>query len=146
MIHRRLFDRFVAFILIVAFLTAVHSETVSFAVQAAENNSQTDEQMPYSFGGTVSDGEPALSATKNQKTKTITTSDGATYEITATYQDTAGIPMTGTELLVTELTEADEGYDRYLEETADRTGVETEDLRLSKVFDISIVIIYFVIA
>ncbi len=71
--------------------------------------------------------------------RTVTTSDGATFYVQVTYQHTAGIPMDGTELLVSEMTSADDGYGSYLAEAAGKVGVSADRLELSKVFDIKIV-------
>jgi len=71
-------------------------------------------------------------------TKTVTTSDGATYEVSVTYPETAGIPMEGTTLLVSEIRAEDEGYDSYVSRSADKVGVDVRDLELSAVFDIKI--------
>lgn len=71
-------------------------------------------------------------------TKTITTSDGETYEFRVTYKNTSGIPMSGTELLVTELLPGDEGYDEYVERSAAEAGVTAEKIEFSRIFDITI--------
>ena len=72
-------------------------------------------------------------------TASIVASDGNTYETNVTYTSESGIPMEGTVLKVTELVAEDEGYDEYLEESASKVGVDTEDIVFSKVFDIKIV-------
>ena len=71
--------------------------------------------------------------------KTVTTSDGATYEIRVTYQNTSGIPMKGTELAVSEILPDDAAYMAYLEESARKVGTKTENIEFARAFDISIV-------
>ncbi len=71
--------------------------------------------------------------------QTVTTSDGATYNIEVTYQNTSGIPMKGTELLVTEVLPGDTGYDSYVDESIQKLGAKAENLDFSRVFDIKIV-------
>ena len=77
--------------------------------------------------------------TETNLTASIVASDGNTYETNVTYTSESGIPMEGTVLKVTELVADDEGYDEYLEESASKVGVDTEDILFSKVFDIKIV-------
>ena len=76
---------------------------------------------------------------RTKLTKTVTTSDGATYEIEVTYKNTAGIPMEGTDLLVSEIREGDAGYDAYISASADKLGINPENIEISRAFDISIV-------
>ena len=71
--------------------------------------------------------------------KTVTTSDGATYDIQVTYQNTAGIPMKGTELSVSEILPTDAAYASYIEETAKKIGAKTENIEFARAFDIKIV-------
>ena len=85
------------------------------------------------------DGFSVFTVIETALSRTITTSDGASYDIQVTYQDTAGLPMKGTELLVSEIRDGDEGYERYIEQSAEALGVPQEELELSRVFDISIV-------
>ncbi|MBR5066918.1 MAG: InlB B-repeat-containing protein [Lachnospiraceae bacterium] len=77
--------------------------------------------------------------TETNLTASIVASDGNTYETNVTYTSESGIPMEGVALKVTELVAEDEGYDEYLEESASKVGVNTEDILFSKVFDIKIV-------
>ena len=72
-------------------------------------------------------------------TKTITTSDGATYEIKVTYDQDTGLPMEGTALEVAEIRSEDEGYADYIEGSARKLGVDTDKLELARAFDIKIV-------
>ena len=83
--------------------------------------------------------ENAQQITETNLTASIVASDGNTYETNVTYTSESGIPMEGTVLKVTELVADDEGYDEYLEESASKVGVDTEDILFSKVFDIKIV-------
>ena len=83
--------------------------------------------------------EDVQQITETNLTASIVASDGNTYETNVTYTSESGIPMEGTVLKVTELVADDEGYDEYLEESASKVGVDTEDILFSKVFDIKIV-------
>ena len=70
--------------------------------------------------------------------KTVLASDGKNYQITVTYGPDAELPE-DTDLHVTELKQGDEGYDRYLEESALRLDKETADITYARIFDISLV-------
>ena len=72
-------------------------------------------------------------------TETIVTSNGETYEITAIYQDTAGIPMRGTKLQVRELMEGDAEFAEYIAASAEAIGASEKSIELSRAFDIKIV-------
>lgn len=88
-------------------------------------------------------GEPANRGAKaaNGKglVKKITTSDGSTYDIEVSYKADAGIPMEGTELLVSEICPGDDGYDFYVDESTKKVGTDAENVSLTRVFDITIV-------
>ncbi|MBQ7455935.1 MAG: hypothetical protein IJS53_05770, partial [Clostridia bacterium] len=77
--------------------------------------------------------------TETVLTATVFASDGNTYEITVTYQNTAGIPMEGTALLVNEILPETAEYEYYLSESAKAGGTDTDHLALSRAFDIRIV-------
>ena len=72
-------------------------------------------------------------------TQTVEASDRKTYEIEVTYKNTAGIPMEGTALLVSELKPGDARYDEYIAASAQNVGAAAENIELSKIFDIQIV-------
>ena len=59
--------------------------------------------------------------TDAQITREVITADGETYNITVTYDENAGIPENA-ELRVSELTEADEGYQTYYDQTMEKLG------------------------
>ncbi|MCR5294340.1 MAG: hypothetical protein K6E30_04065, partial [Lachnospiraceae bacterium] len=69
----------------------------------------------------------------------VTTSDGSTYEIKVTYQSTSGIPMEGTNLLVTEILPGEPRYETYVDASAEELGAKTKNIAFSRIFDISIV-------
>ena len=71
--------------------------------------------------------------------KTVTTSDHLTYQIEVTYSNTAGIPLEGTELLVSEIKEGDASYDAYISASANKLGIKPENIDISRAFDIKIV-------
>ena len=104
----------------------------------------TSEKMD---GFTVENGKVSFVATsfsmyavvETKLTETVDASDGNTYEIVVTYKNTSGIPMKGTALLVSELKPGDEGYDEYVAASAAKVGTKTENIELSRVFDIRIV-------
>ena len=72
-------------------------------------------------------------------TQTITTSDGATYEIKVTYTDEAGLPMEGTALQVAEIKLEDEAFASYLNECTKTLGIRAESVDFARAFDIKIV-------
>ena len=67
---------------------------------------------------------------------TITAGDGSTYEVTVSYDRSAGIPIDA-ELQVRELT--GEEYDEYLTKTAEFLSRDEEQLVYTRLFDITIV-------
>ena len=67
--------------------------------------------------------------------KTVTASDGNTYEISVTYAKDAGIP-TDAELVVRELIGVD--YEEYLSKTAEFLARDEEQLVYSRFFDITL--------
>ena len=69
-------------------------------------------------------------------TTTITSSDGMTYKITVTYDDSTGIPEDA-ELKVSEVSEAD--YLSYLTSATEAIGESIHNVAYGKLFDISIV-------
>ena len=78
-----------------------------------------------------------VKVTDAQIVKEVLTSKGETYTITLTYDDKAGIPEDA-ELNVREIQEGSEEYTQYLEDTADRLGMDDGDLSLARFFDIEI--------
>ncbi len=77
--------------------------------------------------------------TETKLTQTVEASDGNTYEIEVTYQNTAGIPMEGTALLVSELKQDAADYDDYIAASAEKVGTTADQIEFSKIFDIRIV-------
>ena len=71
--------------------------------------------------------------------KLIEASDGNTYRITVTYDSAAGIPLEGTELLVSEVMPDTSAYDFYLNESIRAMGTDADHIGLSRAFDIRIV-------
>lgn len=72
-------------------------------------------------------------------TAEIVATDGNTYRITVEYDLNAGIPMEGTELLVTEIAPDSADYAYYKSESAKAAGTDTDHIALSRSFDIKIV-------
>ena len=70
--------------------------------------------------------------------KTVTASDGETYKVSVTYDSTAKLPS-DTELDVTEITDKDKNYEKYLKKTAKYLDKKTDEITFSKFLDISLV-------
>ena len=70
--------------------------------------------------------------------KTLTASDGNTYQITVDYDSASGIPN-GVELNVQELLPGTEQYLNYIAHCAAELGLEAESFSLARAFDISLV-------
>ncbi len=68
----------------------------------------------------------------------ITASDGLVYNITASYGPEAGLPMKGTDLSVSEITEDSENYSDYIRQSAELLNLEEDSIRYARLFDISI--------
>ncbi len=77
--------------------------------------------------------------TETKLNKTVTTGDGLTYDIQVTYRRDAGIPMEGTELLVTEIKAGEAGYDEYVAASAESIGTLAKGIAFARAFDIKIV-------
>ena len=103
-----------------------------FTPAAEETAADSDEAEAIPEAETEPAEEPVESTT-------LTAGDKHSYEVTATYSQSAGIPMSGTKLVVKELHPGDEGYADYLAQSAEQIGVEESSLTMSRVFDISIV-------
>ena len=71
-------------------------------------------------------------------TRTITDTDGESYEITVTYNNLSLIPEDA-ELKVTEILSDEEMYESYAAETIEAAGLEAKNVRLIRLFDITIV-------
>jgi fibro-slime domain-containing protein len=112
----------------------VQNETI--ANGTSENQTDLEENAIEEI---LEDTEIAQEITETNLIASIIASDGNSYETNVTYTSESGIPMEGVALKVTELVADDEGYDEYLEESASKVGVDTEDILFSKVFDIKIV-------
>lgn len=77
-----------------------------------------------------------ITVEKNAKLKA---SDGQTYDIRVSYdRETAGIPETA-ELVVSELTQGDDGYEEYIAQMAEMAGVAPSELAFTRVFDICLI-------
>ena len=100
---------------------AVDSETQGQAV-----NFEADGDSVYAIVGTGSIIAP------------FTASDGHTYEVTVSYDQSAGIPEDA-QLEVAEVTEKDKDYDKYKSATEDLVTDEQSKLEYIKLLDISIV-------
>ncbi|MBQ9299175.1 MAG: hypothetical protein IJ214_01555, partial [Clostridia bacterium] len=87
----------------------------------------------------IADGFSVYAVTQTVLTQNLVASDGNVYAIEVIYHNTAGIPMTGTELLVSELLSGDEGYGEYVENTVEKLGAKAENLDFARIFDIRIV-------
>ena len=101
------------------------------------------EEVPF----TIENGDIVFSATgfssyiitETKLTETIQASDGNTYEINVTYQNTAGIHMEGTALSVQEITPDKTDFGFYLDESARTAGTDTDHIGMSRFFDIKVV-------
>nr|WP_297706948.1 SpaA isopeptide-forming pilin-related protein [uncultured Butyrivibrio sp.] len=69
--------------------------------------------------------------------QTLTASDGQEYLITVSFDSTAGIPQNA-ELVVNEIKKGEAGYEKYLTEGTEKLEVNKADVRLAKIFDISL--------
>ena len=70
--------------------------------------------------------------------KTILSAEGELYEITVTYDQTAGIPE-GADLAAAELPADDPEYEEYLTRSKEALGLEEDISPYARIFDISIV-------
>ena len=82
--------------------------------------------------------EEVLPARTTLRTQFVSES-GEARDIRVTYRNTAGIPMEGTALLVSELTEKDREYGDYVSASAEKLGIAEDSIVSSWAFDIKIV-------
>lgn len=68
---------------------------------------------------------------------TYISASGETYEITVSYDKDAGIPE-GSRLAVSEIEPGTEEYTSYLQDSAEKLGLVSSDLRFARFFDIEI--------
>ena len=69
--------------------------------------------------------------------QTLTASDGNEYLVTATYDNTSGIPSDA-ELYVSEIKEGEAGYEEYVARSAAALGEKPENLAFARPFDITL--------
>lgn len=69
--------------------------------------------------------------------QTLTASDGNEYRITVTYDSESGIPEDA-ELIVTEIKAGDEGYERYVSESAEKLEIPAKSVSIARAFDITL--------
>lgn len=81
------------------------------------------------------DGFSVYVVTAKTQEQKLYASDGATYNITATYDYTASIPKDA-QLAAVEILPGDEAYDAYLAETLKTVGASPEELTYAKPLDI----------
>ena len=77
--------------------------------------------------------------TKTSIAKTITASDGKTYEISVSYGKSSGIPTDGVDLTVSEIDLSKPENSGYAHRGAQALGASDDGIRMSKAFDIAIV-------
>ncbi len=70
---------------------------------------------------------------------TIEATDGFSYAVSVTYPNTAGIPMTGTALTVSEILPGTAAYDSYVKQSAETLSTTEQSIGYARVFDITIV-------
>lgn len=95
----------------------------------------TEEQLTVTLKNGA---EVILRVTDEQITTRVMDAKGDTWEITVTYGRDACIPYDA-ELAVSELLPGEKGYDDYVAASAERVGTDTDNIDLSRVFDIRIV-------
>lgn len=128
----------------------MHSDAIAQAVQSGAEmkalrvSGDAAEELDIAVheDGSVSfaaDAHSVYAVTATTLNQTVTTSDGATYDIEVTYTTAAGIPMEGTALRVEEVLPSDAAYASYLDASASRLGTDTDHIELSRMFDIHIV-------
>lgn len=88
----------------------------------------------------VTDGKDK-DAAKDEKAETgsgvLTATDGKTYKVTLTYDETAGIPE-GTELNVQALRESGRKYEEYVDKSAETLNTDTDNVSFAHVLDITL--------
>lgn len=119
------------------------SETADLHVWHILDDGSREEITEFTFAdGKVqftAEGFSVYTVVATTLTETVSASDGNTYEIEVTYQNTSGIPMEGTVLQVSELLPGNEAYEVYLAASAAKVNAAPESIELSRVFDIRIV-------
>ncbi|MDO5476173.1 MAG: SpaA isopeptide-forming pilin-related protein [Eubacteriales bacterium] len=76
-----------------------------------------------------------LTAQSREFERTLEATDGKSYKITVSYDESAGIPPYA-ELSVSEIRKGSDAYEDYVRQSADLTGRKEEELRFARAFDI----------
>jgi hypothetical protein len=84
------------------------------------------------------DGFSVFVVVKTVKAEALTATDGEKYLVTVTYDSDSGIPANA-ELVVNEIHEDEDGYQDYLEKSADALDTRPEYLAMARAFDICLV-------
>lgn len=124
-----------------AIAQAVHSGAEMKALRVSGDAAEELDIAVHEDGSVsfAADAHSVYAVTATTLNQTVTTSDGATYDIEVTYTTAAGIPMEGTALRVEEVLPSDAAYASYLDASASRLGTDTDHIELSRMFDIHIV-------
>ncbi len=111
------------------------------AVHSTEDGTE-EQDVRVNEDGSVSfraDSRSVYAVKEITLTRTVTTSDGATYDIQVTYDDKVGVPMEGTALLVHEVQPSEAEYTAYVDASAVKLGTASAKLEFTRIFDIRIV-------
>lgn len=133
--------------------STIQVEIISNAIKNADNDVEVwhkdgEDADPEYVTTTPADGSSVVydtdtltvsAVTEVILTQTITTSDGSTYDVEVTYQKDSGIPMHGTDLLVSEILPGDNQYDDYVSASVEKIGTTVAEIEFARVFDITIV-------
>ena len=124
-----------------AIAQAVHSGAEMKALRVSGDAAEELDIAVHEDGSVsfAADAHSVYAVTATTLKQTVTTSDGATYDIEVTYTTAAGIPMEGTALRVEEVLPSDAAYASYLDASASKLGTDTDHIELSRMFDIHIV-------
>ena len=102
---------------------------------------QTEEQAPETRDSTVQFCTESFSVFAIVGTvieKNVLASDGKNYKVTVTYGTDANLPD-DVDLDVSELSQDDEMYAQYLEESAAKLGRDADSISYARIFDISLI-------
>ena len=116
------------------------SEDLDIVHIHGENEEQTDVVESAVNDGVVefeTEGFSVYVVVRKVIEQVLTASDGKEYQITVSFDSTCGIPENA-ELVVSEIKEGNEGYDRYVSESAEKLDVLVRNVVLAKAFDISL--------
>ena len=114
------------------------SSTVVEESSDLQTSAEESSNVPTEESSVVTEESSTIVETEKQEepwSKTLTSTDNRTYLITVKFDHTSGVPADA-QLVVTEIVPGMQDYDEYMSKSAEKTGVEEENISFARAFDI----------